>query len=217
MTIRYLALAVCSLIAGHTVAMEKDSDPWSSAIDGAVDPTAVPYRIKVDAFLGLYLQAYRPELLPLLSPADSALLDQLAPAEMAHQEQDGNAYLAGLAAVCGNANGMDAVALARRETALEDALHESQTARYRAGLQQLSAAGRTVIERFMDETVAPNVRFTQSETIRFAMEDEEEFRHAFNALCEASLNGRTPHPVLDELARGESDVLSIGLSGDENK
>jgi hypothetical protein len=96
---------------------------------------------------------------------------------------------------------MDAVELARRETALADAGHESRAARYRTAFKQLTAAGRTVIEHFVDETVAPNVRFTESETIRLAMKNEEEFRHAFNALCEATLNGRTPQPFLDELAR----------------
>ena len=215
--IKYLALAICGLFAGHTVAMEKESDLWSSVIDGSADPAAVPYWLKVEGLFGLYFQAFRPELLPLLSPADSALLDRLVPAEEVHKEQDANAYIAGLASLCGNADGMDAVELARREAALEAATHESQTARYRAGLKQLSANGRKVVERFIDKAVTPNVRLARSEMVRFATEDEEEFRHSFNSICDAYLNGPTRDPVLDELSRDESQVLSIGLSADEHK
>jgi len=161
-------------------------------IDGSIEPEKISDYFKYGSLIRGYGRA-RDDLHNKLSFEDGEILRKMAAEDPIEQAAISEWYKQARTHLCANRRNMNPVEIAKQwsQIALEWRLRNE--ARYRRGIETLSAEGRQIVENYIATKIVPGIKVGAPEdSVKFAREHPEAFMEAVESECYFAENGEFP-------------------------
>lgn len=190
-------IIVVGLLGATTVSASNDNKVLSGSerrvIDGSLEPEKIYDYFKYGSLIRGYELRVRGHLADRLSFEDQEVLSKLAVQDPIEQAAVSEGYKQARTHLCANRGNMTPVEIARQWSQLALDWRLKNEARYRRGIESLSAEGRQIVEDYVATEIVPGIRMAvPGDSVEFAREHPEEFMEAVESECYFAENGRFP-------------------------
>ena len=190
-------IIVAGFLGVTTVSASNDdkilSGPERGVIDGSIEPEKISDYFKYGSLIRWYGRRAQGDLRNKLSFEDQEILRKMAVQDPIEQEAVTEWYRQARIHLCANRGNMTPVGIARQwsEIALEWRLKNE--ARYRRGIESLSADGQQIVEAYVATEIVPGIKIgIPEDSVEFAREHPETFMEAVESECYFAESGRFP-------------------------
>lgn len=195
-------IAVVVLLGAITVSAGNNDKVVSGTerkvIDGAIEPEKISDYFKYGSLIRDYGRA-RDDLHNKLSFEDEEILRKMAHQDPIEQTAVSEWYKQARTHLCANRGNVTPVEIARQWSQLALEWRLKNEARYRRGIESLSAEGRQIVEDYVATRIVPGIKVGVSEdSVEFARKHPEAFMEAVESECYFAENGRF-HPDEERL------------------
>lgn len=211
-------IIVVGLFGATTVSASNNDKVLSGSerrvIDGSIEPEKIYDYLKYGSLIRGYELRVRGNLGDKLSFEDQEVLRKMAVQDPIEQAAISEEYKQARAHLCANRGNMTPVEIAKQWSRIALEWRLKNEARYRKGMQSLSAEGRQVVEDYIATEMVPRIKMGAPEdSVELAREDPEGFMEAVEIECYFAENGQLPPDIerqYDELfetlkAKGRSN------------
>lgn len=188
---------------------EPDLDNW---IDGSKEPGKIPYFIKYTTFAHRYEHSIRDQLVLQLSPRDDAILYALSTGNNAWEITESARFEQEILQFCSNRANKDAVTLVKEYEQISADSFARRADHYRQAIDSLSNAGRQIVQKFVEETIAPTISMSVTNSAGLALEDLEGHMYSLETSCYRALTGELP-PEIQRLNECLQEQRAVGRDG----
>lgn len=173
------------LLGGTAVSANEDSTGENSRSQSE----ELPYFVKYGAFVGTFSDVFGAQLASQLSANDHGILSYLAETNADWELTESVKYNAELVDFCSARAGKAAVSLAKQYDGIAARSNERRAARYRKAIDSLSTQGKALVEQFVEEKIAAQIRMSVPSVVPLATSDPDEFNFSLDNACQRILYG----------------------------
>jgi len=142
----------------------------------------------------------------------------LSTQEGAEMKAEGDRFNQALIQICTNKRNKHAITLAGEMDIIVNQFWATRETRYRKGIASLSAAGRQMVESFIEENIVPNSRAAVIESgVDGATNDPEGFLRSLEDRCYVAIHGEFPAEMQEKYDRAAEQMSErLRSQRDEN-
>lgn len=172
----------------------RESPNLYNVYDGSTEPDMIPDHVKYRIFESMY-NVYLDKLVQELSARDHAILDALITEREYWQLSENARYEREILGLCAQWSNMDPVTVAVEYERIAEEFNARGADRTRQAIEALSGEGRQVVEKFIAETITPQLSYPRTNSVDSAKEDPDSITSHMEIMCHTITYGEPPPEI----------------------
>lgn len=184
-------------------------DNW---VDGSKEPEKIPYFMKYGTFVLRYQYSVRDQLVQQLTARDDAILYALSTGNATWNVTESARFEREFLQFCSNWANKDAVTLVKEYEQISANSFARRADRSRQAIDSLSDAGRQIVEKFVEETIAATISMSVRDSADLALEDLDGDMYFLEISCYQAHTGELP-PEIQRINECFQEQPAVGRDG----